>query len=518
MKIKKYINKNILSIIFCFLLTNLSAQKKQNKFDIISLNLIQSDLKVENANLIISNKSDMSFDLNYSVNNGKGAKDSFTIFLKFRGRGLKDPTKAIEYKKRLDEAKRIRSEEPVVLTNVVIEIYNERGLVLIDSVNITFNKNINTNFAVLLNGIKSNDFCEEQKINHVFMNEFKSSKYYAVVIGLNNTKKEPSDIEIAVSNGRGKMNGIYVWTESHDKRTTRVVEPFTDKNGNWFFKDSFVNEKDAVKLLSFSIEYISACNDSFKYVSVLKQQLSEKKPWDYKVKMSNAIDNPTFEPANGGMTNIMALTFPSSSVTINGGDFIISDNSKLTVGIVNNKAISNGFDTKKVTDANIDIQYSVAGDGRVFWHWSFPVTTTNPKGVIDLDTNKIFPLKIESAEIRFITDEKDTIIYENNGKYAMSLDGKEQFLLLEKIGMIKYIDPCKTKYKLKQIDYAANNFNGIYTYQFWIKFENNSDVPEKVAMVIEIKDCSGKSQFVKITLKYDEKNQYFYWFASHNIK
>ena len=26
----------------------------------------------------------------------------------------------------------------------------------------------------------------------------------------------------------------------------------------------------------------------------------------------------------------------------------------------------------------VDIDLSVSGDGRVFWHWSFPVTTTNP--------------------------------------------------------------------------------------------------------------------------------------------
>lgn len=514
MKIKNYINNTILSIFFCFLATQLTAQKKQDKFDIISLNLIQSDLKVESGNLIISNKSDMTFDLNYSVNNGKGAKESYTIYLKFRGRRLGDPTKAMEYKKRADAEASIRPETPMVLTNVVVEIYNERGLILTDSVNITINNNYKTNFAVLLNGIGSKDFCEEQKLNHVFMNEFKSSKYYAVVIGLNNTKKEPSDIEKAVSNGRGKIKGTYVWTESHDKRTTRIVEPITDKNGNWFFKDSFVNEKDAVKLLSFSIEYITACNDSFKYVSVLKQQLSDKKPWDYKVKMSAvASDNPIFQGTNEGGTNILALTIPASSINISGGNLEIKDNSQLNMLLSN--STDGGFNTTNISSATISMKLEEKGDGRVFYHWGSVVSTSNPKINTNFDTGKYGVLIISSIEIRIVNLEKDTIIYLYNlsndkGKYGLSLNGNNYIVVLKKTEKNKYIDPCKTKYKLKEIFTQEGTESNIYGLYLSFNFENNSDLPAQISMNVEITDCNKKTQNIELKLNYDSKTGLYY--------
>jgi hypothetical protein len=33
--------------------------------------------------------------------------------------------------------------------------------------------------------------------------------------------------------------------------------------------------------------------------------------------------------------------------------------------------------------------------------------------------------------------------------------------------------------------------------------ENNSDIPHSTAMIVEIKDCNGKSQFIGITLSYN---------------
>jgi hypothetical protein len=365
---------------------------------------------------------------------------------------------------------------------------------------------------LILQNIKD---CKEIELNNVYLNENNSSKFFAVVIGLNNTKKDnPTPLEARLSGGGIKVTGHYVWTEGHDKRTLRIIKPTVDKNGNWTFADSLPikDTKNPPILENFQLLFLDDCNDTIKFESVYKTKLNDKKPWDYKVKMgnTNAIDNPTFEPANGGMTNIMALTFPSSSVTISSGNFIISNNSKLTVGIVNNMAISNGIDTKKVTDANIDIQYSVAGDGRVFWHWSFPVTTTNPKGVIDIDTNKFNPIKIESAEIRFITDEKDTIIYESNGKFASSMDGKTMYLLLEKTGKRNYIDPCKTQYKLKEIFTQEGTESNIYGLYLSFSFENNSDLPAKISMNVEITDCNNKTQYIELKLNYDTKSGLYY--------
>ncbi|MCC7299306.1 MAG: hypothetical protein IT244_13310, partial [Bacteroidia bacterium] len=50
---------------------------------------------------------------------------------------------------------------------------------------------------------------------------------------------------------------------------------------------------------------------------------------------------------------------------------------------------------------------------------------------------------------------------------------------------------------------------GIYSLQLSFQFEKNSDVPNAIAMVVEIKDCSGNSQYVSITLKYNSSTGFY---------
>jgi hypothetical protein len=513
MKSINYINKSFLILVLSLFSLALNAQKV--KFE--TINISSSSLKIEDGNLVFKDKSTvLVLETRLKLLQGAATEVPFvTIELrgKIKGKEQTFSTDLVSINKlgTIEQKLTINAsnDNPIYISEVTITILDNKKEIASATEPIFSIDNKKTNFAILLNGIKSNDFCEEQKLNDVFMNEFKSSKYYAVVIGLNNTKKEPSDIEKAVSNGRGKISGIYVWTESHDKRTTRIVEPFTDKNGNWFFKDSFINEKDAVKLLSFSIEYITACNDSFKYVSVFKQQLNDKKLWDYKVKMSNAAsDNPIFQGTNEGGSNILALTIPASSINISGGNLEIRDNSKITFGVV-----GMNITNSKHKDVKAKIKIEVIPTSKRESSSIIELTTTynTEKQLFEASANfngsEKTPIEISKITLILITEKKDTIVYEYEGKYGYSLDGKTLYTILKKTEKNKYVDPCKTKYKLKEITYSENSYNGLSTYQFSFNFEDNSDVPADVAMIVEIKDCNGSSEYLKISLKYDEKSK-----------
>lgn len=541
MKLKKY-NKFLFLVLKLGLMSSITIAQNQscNKIEINSINLKSSTIDIVYGYPIISDNKEVKFELDFDFNEGKGTSDSIKIDIAFNGYNISDELKqlfktglTVAYSDITKKGKEIQliaknvvkykagnifkasPDNPIVITSVVVSISslcNGKPEEV---------KRVCTCFRLkdgsVTSVLASDDyFIDKPKVNYTFLNETKTEKYTEYVIGFNDKVNDELNLieKYSTKGKKGKTANAWCTEEVKSINSSKLINneitPIKDKNGKWTFiyKSTITDSKNPPVLVNFEIEIITLRNDSIKYRGIYKEKLADKKPWDYKVKMGNvnAIDNPTFEPANGGMTNIMALTFPSSSVTISGGDFIISNTSKLTVGIVNNMAISNGIDTKKVTDANIDIQYSVAGDGRVFWHWSFPVTTTNPKGVIDIDTNKFNPIKIESAEIRFITDEKDTIIYETNGKYASSMDGKTMYLLLEKTGKKNYIDPCKTKYVLKDIEYTETTVSGLYALQFSFKFEAKSDVPNNVAMIVELKDCKGNKQYIKITLKFDSKS------------
>ena len=102
-----------------------------------------------------------------------------------------------------------------------------------------------------------------------------------------------------------------------------------------------------------------------------------------------------------------------------------------------------------------------------------------------------------------MNEEKDTIVVESNGEFGTTMDGSEIVMLMDKVEKIKYYDPCKTKYKLKELTYSETNLAGMYALNVQFQFENNSDVPAEVAMIVELTDCNGKHQYIKMALKYN---------------
>ncbi|EFX60071.1 hypothetical protein DAPPUDRAFT_125616 [Daphnia pulex] len=142
----------------------------------------------------------------------------------------------------------------------------------------------------------------------------------------------------------------------------------------------------------------------------------------------------------------------------------------------------------------------IGGTSQTYLSW-------RPKKAMPNSGSEKTPVEISEILISIVTEKKDTFIYEYEGKYGYSLDEKTLYTLLKKTEKNKYDDPCKTKYKLKEIDFSESNVSNLYSLLFKFNFEEKSDVPELVDMVVELKNCEGTAQYIKIALKYDAKSE-----------
>lgn len=369
---------------------------------------------------------------------------------------------------------------------------------------------------------QTKDACSIPELNNVFMNETKTDTYIEYVIGFNDEVNEAFDL-IAKYSMKGKKGGpANAWcteevkSAGSSKLISNLITPTKDKNGKWIFvyKSTISDSKNPPVLVEFQIAVINICGDTLKFVSTYKQKLGERKPWDYKIGMSAlASDNPVFQGNNNVFNNTLALRFSNSGTIIVDGDLLITDNAKFTIGgslgNVNNsnfKPLSNNYG---VLRGRWDGTYSI---GKSPGTWSS--STQMFEYTYQFNASKEKPITLTDYTFTFVDDKKDTIIYEHNGKLATSLDGKEIIVLLKKSEKIKYYNPCNTKYKLKNIEYSVDVFQGSHAFQFWVKFENNSDIPNSTAMIVEIKDCAGASQYISITLKYDEKTGIYYGYQT----
>ncbi len=525
MKSIKHIKKTILVFVLSLFSMAINAQKVEFE----SINISSTSLKIDGGNLVFSNNStvlilESSFKLK-----GTDTEVPFVMIElrgKIKGKEQTFSTDVVSINKsgKIEQKLTINAsnDNPIYISDVTINILNNKKLIASTTESLFSSNNKKTSFAILLNGINANDYCEYQEVKKVFYKESVSFGIFAVVIGLNNSKKEPILLEKILTNGGGKLTGTYIWTESHDKRTTRTVPATLDQNGNWFFKDSIKVGKDTPQLVGFQMEYITACKDSFFYNAIYTKEIKNNKKYSKFYAMEGG-QRQIYSDIGGTSQTYLTwrprISMPNT-VTINStGNLVIKDNAKLTIGLINlnigknknqhrikrvhsswnrvNEVLKTGEVIKKTSNKNYTFTHE--------WNEK----TMQYEALINFEGSEKEPVEISEIIITVVTENKDTFIYEYEGKYGTSLDNKTLYLELKKTEKIKYTDPCKTKYKLKEIEYSENNYNGVYTYQFWLKFENNIDIPDHVNMVIEIKDCSGKSQFVKITLKYDEKTKMF---------
>lgn len=389
-------------------------------------------------------------------------------------------------------------ENPVYISHVTLSVANANKEIASETEPILIPAP-KTSFAILLNGIKGNEYCNEVKINQAFSDETIGAKYFAIVIGLNSTKEEQSTPELELSQGHGTSVGVFTWTSS-EKTFTHRVKPTSDKNGNWYYSDSVVYEKESTQLKDFRIEYITACNDTFTYVAAYKEKLADSKYYDYALSMQSvAYDNPLYEGINQGGTNVLALTLPSSSISISGGSFEVRDNSSFTLGFGNvNVGSQNSISTVQIayTDArNKTHVFNTTWNGKTGYYEAKTSVNGSEKG----------PYIIQSFAVYVVLESKDTLVFESKGKLAEPIFGLSSLVLMSKSKTLAYKDPCDNKYKLKEIEYSETTVSGNYTMQFSFALEGNSDVPASVAMIVEIMDCNGKKDYVQITLRYNAK-------------
>lgn len=358
--------------------------------------------------------------------------------------------------------------------------------------------------------------CAETELKASFMNYSEDTKNTTVQIGIN--KSAAGDLTILekmLSTRKVTSYAVVTWQAGDEKPVSHTINAKQTKDGNWQYSDQIAKAKEGTRqfgMIELDMFFVTACKDTFKFSSLFKEKLSDKKDWDYKIKMSPvAIDNPIFQGAGNGSTNILSLTIPASNIVISGGNVVFKDNAQFSMLLSNT---SNGtLDTSNISSASVAMTME-EGDGRVFYHWGSVVSTSNPKINTNFDTAKYGELTLQNIEIRMVNDNFDTLIYQFNlskeiGKYGLSLDSRNYILILKKTDRIKYYNPCNTKYKLKEIEYSETSVSGIYSLQLSFQFEKNSDVPNATAMVVEIKDCSGNSQYVSITLKYNSSTGFY---------
>ena len=506
-QIKKIKRLAVVALISLFT-SNLFAQKIE--FETIEINYgnIAGGVKKKNEFLVFTGPTPLTIHSGISLNKNNGDyKGKLTLIGKDRkGKRLSIMTdltySASGYRNTSKLDIKPEQDNEIYINEIMISVTDSKNNTT-SATEPIFNARPNTSFAVLLNGIPSDKFCDEQKLNAVFMNQSVGFGIFAVVLGLNTTKKEPSPIEKAMTAGRGYGIGRYVWTTSHDQRTTRIVTPTTDNAGNWTFEDKMPikDEKNPPVLESFEMMYITACNDTYTYKSVFMQKLADIKPWDYKVKMDNVIasDNPIFQSGGGGMTNVLGLTFPSSSVTITGGSIAIADHSKFSIGLSNTNVGNGGFNYKKINDVFIALQYNSKGD-KINYHWGSAFSKTTPQIVINTDSLKIKELTFTNTEILVVNHKYDTLVYKSNGKFALSLDGKETYLLLEKVEKIKLV---KENYTFGKSSLKVTDMKTLSAMTFNFSLKKGSSIPASMTALVEINTCKTDPEFIAVKLKYD---------------
>ena len=502
-----------------------------NKFEVNSFKIKPSETNIVYGYPVITDEKEVNFELELDINDGKLTTDSFVINVSFNGyynsgkpellyRGGKEikitAKNVVKYRAGADLGG--SAKKPAVITSVVVSVSSLCSGKSTEMTS-TFN-NFRLKDGSVTAVLASDDyFVERSKLSNTFMNETISTDLFAVVIGLNNTKKDPpqnlfeklEESELAMTLALAKGTGVFTWQIGTDKPFTQVVSPSEDKDGYWLFKNnvSIKDSKNPPVLVSYDLEFITLRNDTFKYTSVYKRKLADKKPWDYKVKMNAiAVDNPTFQPLGNVSNNVLALSFPASSVTVTNNSLVFNRGYTTTavVGIIGATAVGKKNSNDSVSGAtsiSVTIQFDEPGDGRVFYHWGSVVSTSNPKFAINLDSLKLKNSTIQNVEIRMVNGKNDTIVYDMNGEFAKSLDGKTIFLLLEKSEKIKFTGE---HYDFGKSSLTVTDYKTIKVANFSFSMKKGSSIPATMEAVIKVKACNKDAEFIAVKLKFDTKS------------
>lgn len=355
--------------------------------------------------------------------------------------------------------------------------------------------------------------CTPALINKVYLKETITDTMYNVVIGLQDPKNEAKNNLMTLLD----KNLVTAWAKITLMDQSNKVYSIVAKakrntlTGRYTFDDSRgldASNNQQYRIINIEISTASICKDSFTFASAFKRKLNDNSGWGYVVTMSNGELDPAVKAFKGiVLSGNATLKLTEKGVGIDNPIFIGSTGSQDNVlnraansnnpSVAQNNTIKDVFMSFNLRDCNGKIQTYTS---RAILNSKTNMYEIRPSfEVVKTCTNYI----IEGASIQLVNEKKDTIVLESNGEIGTTMDGNEIVMLMDKVEKIKYYDPCKTKYRLKELTYRETNIAGMYALNVQFQFENNSDVPEEVAMIVELTDCIGKHQYIRIALKYN---------------
>ncbi|MBL7811859.1 MAG: hypothetical protein JNL57_06510 [Bacteroidetes bacterium] len=354
------------------------------------------------------------------------------------------------------------------------------------------------------------NYCTGIKQKEVFYNQTESSKAVYLELGLNDLVKstDQNAIEKMLTSRRVHTYAAVTWEGGNGKTYNHTMTGIETGSGHWLLYDTFMkaDSKENPLLKAVDVYFVNVCGDTFVFEATHKIDLKSGGRFGGKLGGIMGTVKGGVKGNPGGGLNALLIT-PGPGISISGGSILISDNSKFSVegSLIN---VNNGNFKRKAASSTAvlrgrwDDNYS---DGKSPGTWSS--SREMFEYTFSFNASKEKPITLTDYTLYLVNEKKDTIVYDGTGEIATSLDGKTFIALLDKGEKIKYFNPCNTKYKLKEITYAESSNSGIYGLKVSFQFENNGDVPDSVAMIVEVKDCNGNSSYIQIALKYDSNKQ-----------
>ena len=347
--------------------------------------------------------------------------------------------------------------------------------------------------------------CDPVKLKHIFTQAEQSSKFFSVVIGINNTKKEaPTPLEDLLSSEDVSAVATVTIKDQKEKESTKMLKSQKGKTGLWTFEGEFASDYSGQmnRISGVSIRFITKCKDTqvfdAKYRNLRRKRAKHLRTWE-RILVAEKEDVVLEGKKFYGMRGI---EIGGSTITVSGGNIQMNGGSEFNLK----------FNTSPPSNGNLNIGISmelVDEKGNSETHteaakWNKETQTYEVKNTFGKCKTCVFV--IERIKGKIISDTKDTSFVETKDVVGTTMDKKSLVVLVKRTGKGKYVDPCKTKYKLKKVSYTETTVSGIYALNFFFNFTKKSDVPSKVVMKIQLKDCKGESLNLAIKIKYDEKS------------
>lgn len=196
------------------------------------------------------------------------------------------------------------------------------------------------------------------------------------------------------------------------------------------------------------------------------------------------------------------LHLNGSGISISGGNIEIKDNSTISMRLATPPRFTK-FGGAKVLLTLVDSKGAI---------YTFPanfdiqIKSGYYETNITIPANNGYARKIKNIEISIDVFGGSARIYyanlnsaQNGGPSGTTDEG----IMIHDFG--KAIDLCNVKYKLNDVNDDIQDKNGYLSLLFSMSFENGSDTPVIVNLMVELTNCKDEVKYIKLALKFDVK-------------